>query len=209
MHASNLGSLDAGSVAPASNARSALRLKRPAAKSQRCSVALQPMTRDGLRDGPTGALRELAIRESWVEFLSRYPMQWFCTLTFRNSVHPERAFKVFRLWVNEINRSLYGKRWVQRGQGVYWFLAWEYQKRGVLHFHALVGDTENLNNRARRLAWMDRWFELGGIARIEDIKNRAAIDRYVSKYVVKGGQIDSSDTLKSFAQQQSLSNPTR
>jgi hypothetical protein len=209
METVTLGSVDVGAIAPTLSERSSLPLELPAERPQRFGVALQPMTRDGLPYGPTGALREVAIREAWVEFLSRYPMHWFCTLTFRNSVHPERAVKVFRLWVNEINRSLYGKRWAQRGQGIYWFLAWEYQKRGVLHFHALLGDTENLNDRARRLTWMDRWFELAGIARIEDIKNRAAIDRYVSKYVVKGGQIDSSETLKSFAQQQSLSNPKR
>lgn len=150
-----------------------------------------------------------SLRDAWIEFLSRYPMQWFCTLTFADSVHPERAFKTFRKWVNELNRSLYGRRWHERGQGVYWVLAWEYQARGVLHFHALLGDTEDLNNRARRLTWMDRWSDMAGFARIEDIKDRAAVDRYVTKYVVKGGQIDVSESLTSFAHQQPLSNPRR
>jgi hypothetical protein len=42
----------------------------------------------------------------------------------------------------------------------------------------------------RRLYWMDRWHELAGYARIEPIESTAAVSRYVSKYVVKGGEID-------------------
>ena len=91
-------------------------------------------------------------------------------------------------------------------------LAWEYQRRGVLHFHALFGDVEDLNVRLRRLDWMDRWMALGqpaGFARIEAIDSQEAVRKYVTKYVVKGGQIDLSSSLKSFAQQQPLSCPTR
>jgi hypothetical protein len=95
---------------------------------------------------------------------------------------------------------------------VFWVLAWEYQKRGVLHFHALLGDVEDLNNRARRLDWMDVWHGFGppaGFARIEEIQSQHAVHDYVTKYVVKGGQIDLSGSLRSFAQQRALSNPTR
>ena len=42
----------------------------------------------------------------------------------------------------------------------------------------------------RRLTWMDRWHELAGYARIEKIDTADAVVRYVSKYVVKGGEID-------------------
>lgn len=48
---------------------------------------------------------------------------------------------------------------------------------------------------------MDRWSTLAGFARIEEIKDRNAVDRYVTKYVVEGGQIDLSESLASFAQQ--------
>ncbi|MGH8223309.1 MAG: rolling circle replication-associated protein [Woeseiaceae bacterium] len=145
------------------------------------------------------------MQAAWCELLARYPLQWFCTLTFRSHVHGERAFKSFRRWVGELNVSLYGRRWCERDQGVYWVLAWEWQKRGVIHFHALVGDVADLNERARRLTWMDRWNELAGIARIEAIESHEAVERYCSKYITKGGQIDLSSTLKSFAQQRALS----
>jgi hypothetical protein len=150
---------------------------------------------------------------AWRDFISRFPMQWFCTFTFTDSVHPERAGKLFRLFVRRLNRYLYGSHYERKGkQGIFWVLAWEYQKRGVLHFHALMGDVEDLNGRARRLDWMDRWHAFGppaGFARIEEIENQSAVQSYVTKYVVKGGQIDLSMSLKSFAQQQLLSNPVR
>jgi hypothetical protein len=147
------------------------------------------------------------LREAYIELLSRFPMQWFCTLTFRESVHPEQAFKLFRVWTNEINRQLYGRRWHKRGDGIYWVLAWEYQQRGVLHFHALLGDVSDLNTKVWRLERMDRWDELAGIARVEDIQGHVAVERYVSKYVVKGGLLDFSRSLSAFARQPSLSIP--
>ena len=154
-----------------------------------------------------------ALAQAWREFIAHYPMQWFCTLTFTEEVHPERAAKLFRLFIRQLNKKLYGSHFERRGHlGVFWVLAWEYQKRGVLHFHALVGDVEDLNARARRLDWMDIWHGFGppaGFARIEDIKSQEAVRNYVTKYVTKGGQIDLSASLKSFAQQYELSNPVR
>ena len=132
-------------------------------------------------------------------------MQWFCTLTFRDWPHPEHAFKIFRVWTNEINRQLYGRQWRKRSDGIYWVLAWEYQKRGALHFHALLGDAIDLNTRTRRLDWKDRWYELAGIAQVQEIKGHAAVERYVSKYVAKDGQLDFSRSLVGFTQQQPLS----
>lgn len=140
-------------------------------------------------------------------------MQWFCTFTFTESVHPERAAKLFRLFVRRLNRHLYGAHYERKGlHGVFWVLAWEYQKRGVLHFHALIGDVEDLNVRARRLDFMDTWLGFGppaGFSRIEAIESQDAVRDYVTKYVTKGGQIDLSASLRTFAQQQALSNPAR
>ena len=149
--------------------------------------------------------------QAWRQFLSRFPMQWFCTFTFTENVHPERAGKLFRLFIRRLNRHLYGSHCERRGiPGVFWVLASEYQRRGVLHFHALIGDVEDLNTRARRLDWMDRWHAFGppaGFARIEAITSQDAVRSYTTKYVAKGGQIDLSASLRSFAQQQALSNP--
>jgi len=158
-------------------------------------------------------LQTEALACAWREFIARFPMQWFCTFTFTEDVHPERAGKLFRLFIRKLNRQLYGAHFERRGrEGVFWVLAWEYQQRGVLHFHALLGDVEDLNARARRLSWMDAWHGFGppaGFARIEAIESQDAVRAYVTKYVVKGGQVDLSRSLRSFAQQHVLSNPAR
>lgn len=160
-------------------------------------------------------LRSDAQVEAWREFIAGFGVQWqwFCTFTFTESVHPERAAKLFRLWIRRLNRALYGAHFERKGRaGVYWVLAWEYQRRGVVHFHVLVGDVEDLNVRARRLDWMDVWHGFGppaGFARIEAVENQSAVRNYVTKYVVKGGEIDVSASLGSCAQQQALSIPAR
>ena len=46
-----------------------------------------------------------------------------------------------------------------------------------------------------------------GFARIEAIESQDAVRDYVTKYVTKGGQIDLSRSLRSFAQQHALSSP--
>lgn len=159
------------------------------------------------------SLRTDSHAQAWREFIARFPMQWFCTFTFTEDVHPERAVKLFRLFIRRLNRSLYGSHFERKGQaGVFYVLGWEYQKRGVLHFHALLGDVEDLNARARRLDFMDVWQGFGapaGFARIEAIESQDAVRDYVTKYVTKGGQIDLSGSLRSFAQQQALSTPPR
>jgi hypothetical protein len=126
------------------------------------------------------------LRDAWIVFLGRWTWQWFCTFTFREIVHPESADKRFRLFVSMVNRELYGTRWHKKGLGVQWVWALEYQRRGVIHYHALVAGVQDL----RRLTWMDIWQELAGYARIEPIRDRTAVRRYVSKYVVKGGELD-------------------
>jgi len=136
------------------------------------------------------------LKDAWCDFLAPYRFQWFATLTFAENVHPESAIKRFRRFTNEINRHLYGRRWEKTSHGgLFWIVALERQKRGVIHFHALVGAIDDLNEVARRLDWMDRWAELAGYARIEAIRSNDAVRRYVTKYVVKGGDIEFSKNL--------------
>jgi hypothetical protein len=93
--------------------------------------------------------------------------------------------------ISQANRVLFGVRWAKYGGGLRWCRALEYQKRDVIHYHALITGVQDL----RRLFWMDRWHELAGYARIEPIESSAAVSRYVSKYVIKGGELDLSPNL--------------
>ncbi len=92
---------------------------------------------------------------------------------------------MFRVFIGEINRELYGPRWRERGQGVRWVRAMEMQRRGVLHFHALLGGERV--DELRRLLLMDRWNQLAGFARIEAPRSGRAVRSYCAKYVTKGG----------------------
>jgi hypothetical protein len=128
------------------------------------------------------------LQEAWTEFLSRWQWDWFCTLTFRDQVHPEAADKRFRVFVSQINRQLFGVRWAKHQKGVRWVRAMEKQRRDVIHYHALLGGG-GLSD-LRRLSWMDRWNELAGYARIEQPRDGNAVRSYCAKYVIKGGEID-------------------
>jgi hypothetical protein len=133
------------------------------------------------------------------------PWSLFVTLTFQTAPHPEAASKVFDLWVHRMNRRQYGVNYWKHPErlGVWWVRATEYQQRGALHFHALVGgvpsgwafslmqDWETLGrSRTGALEWKTKT----GYARIypygQDGKTGA--EYYVSKsmYAFKRGEID-------------------
>jgi hypothetical protein len=140
-------------------------------------------------------------QHQWPSRVSEVQAGWVATLTFKNEIHPEAADKRFRVWLDQVNRPLYGKRWRQRNQGVYWAKALEWQKRNVIHFHLLMSDTQNLNETLRRLTFMDKWKNIAGFSRIEVPNLQQCVTRYCAKYIIKGGEIDLSPTLGSYARQ--------
>ncbi len=136
------------------------------------------------------------LRDAWGTFLGRWAWDWFVTLTFKEAPHPEQADKLFRVFVSKLNRKLYGVRWAKHRKGVRWARATEFQRRGAIHFHALMGGDGLATER--RLFWMDVWHGLGGaagFARIEVPESQGAVLGYCSKYVAKGGSIDLSPTM--------------
>ena len=143
--------------------------------------------------------RASPLQEAWLDLLGIYPWQWFGNFTFADHVHPERANKCWRVFISKLNRSLYGRNWKRKdNQGVAWVRAIEYQKRGVIHFHALLADIKDMNHTCRRLTWMDEWEALAGYARIYKPASVEDCTRYVTKYVIKDGEIDVSDNLERF-----------
>jgi hypothetical protein len=151
------------------------------------------------------------LQEGWVELISRYEWDWYITHTFLVNVHPERADKLWNLWCSQISRKLYGPRWsrkVNRGivPGIHWVRASEYQQRGTLHYHALMKGVEALHP----FYWMEKWLNLDGIGLHEgktgisriypskDFLKEGSIIKYISKYVIKGGDIDLSPNLAGY-----------
>ncbi len=141
----------------------------------------------------------VTLTEAWVKFIERFePYHWYTTLTFKDEVTQGRAEKQFKRFIRLINESLHGRRYRNKGTGVSWVKAVERQRRGVIHFHALVGGEVW---RLRRFTFMDLWregasfgngkrFYPNGFAKIEKYNCKLGARHYLSKYVSKGGELD-------------------
>lgn len=128
---------------------------------------------------------------AWATFLARFePFEWFANLTFKEDIHPEQGVKRFRRWIRTINELQFGVHYRKRGVGIHWVLAHEYQKRGVLHFHALIGGgVKGLNRASCQVLWHSAE-ATNGFAYIKAYNPQLGARGYVSKYVSKGGRID-------------------
>jgi hypothetical protein len=142
----------------------------------------------------------LPIEIQWTSLLKRWSWHWFATFTFKDETHPEAADKVFRHWVKGLDES---NGYRQRSKSTYarrciWARGLEWQKRGVIHFHAVVGNLPlSTHTRMSCEAWAYAWLMLGntGFAKIELIAHTEKSLGYVSKYCAKGGEIDLSPNL--------------
>jgi hypothetical protein len=114
--------------------------------------------------------------------------QWMGHFTFAEPLHPEQANKRFSRFVRAINRDIYGRRYGDHGQGIYWVRGQEDQRREAIHYHALLGGGVKA---LRRLTWMDKWYEMSdGICRIWPCDGRDQAIQYITKYQLKGGEVD-------------------
>jgi hypothetical protein len=98
-------------------------------------------------------------------------------------------------FTHQLNREIFGCRYTKRkGEGVIWSRGSEFQNRGALHYHALLG---LIPDRVRRLDYLDYWHNLAGFARIYPYEPGKGAEQYISKsaYAFKKGEIDFSDTL--------------
>lgn len=117
----------------------------------------------------------------------------YCTFTFHRPIHPESAYKAFNIAIHRWNREAYGVRYWKRRHGAVGFVALEYQKRDVIHFHSLVAFPvypDRIPREVRRMDMVDWWWNKFGIARIYDYDPSLGASYYLGKYVSKGGEID-------------------
>lgn len=147
---------------------------------------------------PTGSPPS-TLRQAWMDYLARLPsivgqpFEYVGHLTYRDHADIPRhhmeaiTARRFHHFTAEINRRLYGKRWMRSGKGVWGAIATE-KIPDFPHHHFIMGG-EGLRANLRRLDIMDMWEELHGIARVTDYRGEAAV-RYLTKYVTKGGIVD-------------------
>ena len=127
---------------------------------------------------------EKKANKAFGEWLSNTAWQWYVTQTFKlNYVSPKQADRAWYSWFNTVRTHAKNSGDALSVYGIgapYYFRATEYQDRGTLHFHALVGGVGDL----RRLSFKDLW-ELHGFARVEAYDAGRGANFYVGKYLTK------------------------
>ena len=138
------------------------------------------------------------LREAWATWLSAAPWDLFLTLTDGGYPHPETMLKRVRYFVAKSNDSLYGKGWKRKALGIEHLTGIERQDRGSCHTHSLMRLPHH-DVRDREQFSLARWQSfaqsLGGHAWLEIPKSTDAITAYVTKYVLKDGELVLSPNL--------------
>jgi hypothetical protein len=145
------------------------------------------------RTNPEGLMRRA--KREFGEWLSLPQWDWFTTHTFKaDYVSPREADKAWYSWFNGLRVAAKAKGYTPSVYGVaapFYFRATEYQDRGTLHFHSLIGGVGDI----RRLLFKDLW-ELSGFARVEKYDPGKGANFYVGKYLTKSeGDIRFSHNL--------------
>jgi len=141
------------------------------------------------------------LQTKWASFLSNYSWQIFATFTFKDETHPEAADKAFRHWAKLVDHS---NGWRHRSKSTYarrmiWARGLEWQKRGVIHFHSLIGNLPyERTSQVQRTLMGKQWFDMKntGFAKVDLYDGRTSAAEYITKYCAKGGEVDLSPSLK-------------
>jgi len=131
-------------------------------------------------------LDRLDLKNSYADFVMGLA-SWksFITLTFKDPVGPDVAYAKYRSLVALLNRRLFGKHYSQKVGHSYfsYCLGMEFQRRDVIHFHVIVDkpiDFQLIHT------W---WNAVAGFAWITPVEDITAVVSYVTKYMVKDGEL--------------------
>lgn len=131
-------------------------------------------------------------RDAWAHWLSAEKWDVFLTLTDPGMSHPESMYKRWRYFVNNVNKSLYGRHFYRRTPGIEEVVGLERQQRGSVHAHGLIRLPDHDVNDPTQFPWK-YWqkfaSDLGGWAMLDIPKSSDAVVDYVTKYVCKEGDL--------------------
>lgn len=141
-----------------------------------------------------------ASRDAWAQWLASEPWDLFVTLTDPGLSHPEHMEKRWRYVERSINESLYGKNFRRRAQGIETIVGLERQTRGSVHAHGLIRLPDHDIRDPAQFSlryWQDFCSKLGrtrdgapgGWAMLDLPRSNEDVVAYVSKYVVKDGEL--------------------
>jgi len=144
----------------------------------------------------TSPERHGSLAIAWAELFEPFNWDWFVTLTFEDATHPESAAKVFNNLIHAINRDVYGRHyWKDKGKSVFWVRGTEWQKRGVIHYHSLIGGIPDFVRMSKyQYWWQDRVAKQCSFERYDASRG----GRYYlakSAYTFKRGEIDLNEAL--------------
>ena len=145
------------------------------------------------------------LRSTWGTWIGSQPWDLFVTLTSEKQTHPEAMLKRFRYCVHKASDHVYGRRWERRQEGLQWVVGIERTKQGWPHSHAVVRfPGRDIRGQEGRQVfdlgyWQKRFTDTGGFAWLEIPRSEQAVVQYVTKYVVKDGELELSASVE-FAQ---------
>jgi hypothetical protein len=156
---------------------------------------------EGSNPAPAGPLTRRVVAEGYAALMGRYALPLFVTQTFANRSHPEAVCKAHRYFVGLLNNALHGKNWRRKGViGAQSILGVERHRSGYPHSHAVIGhadlDLGADEYQPLRIALKLRCEEEWGFARLEVASSAVEVNAYVSKYVVKDGELWISDHIE-------------
>lgn len=115
---------------------------------------------------------------------------WVSDISYNKDAQERFARQQYLIWIRKVNESIYGRRFRERGLGVDNVYGMEFQKRGVIHLHALL---KGIPKEVSMEHWAKTWWhehENNGYATIEAYNPQLGAVGYLGKYIVKGGQVD-------------------
>jgi hypothetical protein len=126
------------------------------------------------------------ISQAYIDLINRKKWLSFITLTFKEETFPDVANRLFDYLVKCLNKEVFGNNYRRIVSKSYFSYSkgLEYQRRGIIHFHVLIDRPVNFCTIHKI------WNEFAGFAHTSIIENRNAAISYVSKYALKGGQVD-------------------
>jgi hypothetical protein len=141
------------------------------------------------------------VPQAWAEYIEGLSeWSWFGHFTFRDYPHPERADRTWKLFTHKLNRKIFGTRYWKHPheKGITWARGSELQRRGAVHYHALLG---RIPGDIDRFKYMDVWYDLGGISRIFPFEKSKGAEYYMSKnsYAWEKGEVDLGGPLMQYS----------
>jgi hypothetical protein len=140
------------------------------------------------------AIRKVVADATYDWLVSARNWKSFITLTFQDETPNDVALKRLHRLIKELNKDLLGRSYTKIVGHSYFSYAFgiEYQIRGVIHFHVLVDQPVNFS------LLHAYWNDISGFAYISKIENIEHTVFYVTKYVIKGGQVETFLSKKDF-----------